>query len=223
MAKFILGKKLNMTQKFMEDGTVIPVTSVKAGPCTITQIKGDKDGYNAVQVGFDSKKKIKKPLKGHLKELSNFRFLREFKVNDIENFERGKVFDVTTFKIGDILRVTSKSKGKGFQGVVKRHGFKGGPASHGHKDQLRMPGSIGATEPARVFKGTRMAGRMGNDTVTIDNLELIEIDKDNNILYIKGAVPGARNSLVKVISDGNLSFIEKKVEKKVEEKVEEKK
>ena len=218
MAKFILGKKLNMTQKFMEDGTVIPVTSVKAGPCTITQIKGDKDGYSAVQVGFDNKKKIKKPLKGHLKELSNFRFLREFKVNDIENFKRGKVFDVTTFKIGDILRVTSKSKGKGFQGVVKRHGFKGGPASHGHKDQLRMPGSIGATEPARVFKGTRMAGRMGNDTVTIDNLELIEIDKDNNILYIKGAVPGARNSLVKIISDGSLSFIEKKVEKKVEKK-----
>jgi len=217
MAKFILGKKLNMTQKFQEDGTVIPVTAVQAGPCTITQVKGQKEGYTAVQIGFGTKKKVNKPLAGHLKDLANFRFLKEFKVKNIDNLAKGKIFDVTTFKVGDILKITGVSKGKGFQGVVKRHGFKGGPASHGHKDQLRMPGSIGATEPARVFKGTRMGGRMGTDTTTIVNLELIEMDKENNILYIKGAVPGARNSLILIRSEGDLIFVEKKVKEKREE------
>ncbi len=216
MAKFILGRKLNMTQKFQEDGLVIPVTAVQAGPCTITQIKGQKEGYSAVQISFLEKNKVNKPLAGHLKNLANFRFLREFKVNNTDNLKKGKIFDVTTFTIGDILKVTGISKGKGFQGVVKRHGFKGGPASHGHKDQLRMPGSIGATAPARVFKGTRMGGRMGTDTVTVANLELIDIDQKNNILYIKGALPGARNSLLKIKAAGELSFLEK--EKKVEVK-----
>ncbi len=223
MAKFILGKKLNMTQKFQEDGTVVPVTAVQAGPCTITQVKGDKEGYTAVQIGFGNKKKINKPLAGHLKDLANFRFLKEFKVKNTDNLAKGKTFDVSTFEVGDILKITGVSKGKGFQGVVKRHGFKGGPASHGHKDQLRMPGSIGATAPARVFKGTRMGGRMGTDTVTVSNLELIEIDRENNILYIKGAVPGARNGLIMIKTEGELSFIEKKIkEKKKEVKSEEK-
>ena len=222
MAKFILGRKLNMTQKFQEDGTVVPVTAVQAGPCTITQIKGDKEGYTAVQIGFETKKKINKPLAGHLKDLANFRFLKEFKVKNTDNLEKGKTFDVTTFAVGDILKITGVSKGKGFQGGVKRHGFKGGAASHGHKDQLRMPGSIGATGPARVFKGTRMGGRMGTDTVTIPNLELIEIDTENNILYIKGAVPGARNGLIIIKAEGDLSFIikESKEEKKEEVKEE---
>jgi large subunit ribosomal protein L3 len=222
MAKFILGKKLEMTQKFLVDGRVIPVTVVKAGPCTVVQVKGDKDGYSAVQIGFEQKKKANKPMAGHLKGLSNFRVLREFRVAKIEDFARGKVFDVTSFQAGDHLTVTATSKGKGFQGVVKRHGFHGSPASHGHKDQLRMPGSIGATDPARVFKGTRMAGHMGVDTVTVKNLELIEVDPKNNLLFIKGAVPGARNSLVKIVTDGDINFVEETspvVEEKVAEVV----
>ncbi len=208
MAKFILGKKLEMTQKFLADGRVIPVTVVLAGPCTVVQVKGDKDGYSAVQIGFEQKKKTNKPMAGHLKGLANFRVLREFRVPKIDDFARGKMFDVTTFQVGDLLKVTATSKGKGFQGVVKRHGFAGSLATHGHKDQLRMPGSIGATAPARVFKGTRMAGHMGVDTVTVKNLELIEIDPKNNLLFIKGAIPGGRNSLVKIITDGELAFVE---------------
>ena len=224
MSKFILGKKVEMTQKFMENGDVAPVTIVNAGPCTVTQVKGDKEGYSAVQVGFGFRKKINKPLKGHLKKLENFRYLREFRLDKTDNFEVGKVFDVSTFEIGDILAVSAVSKGKGFQGVVKRHGFKGSPATHGHKDQHRMPGSIGATGPARVFKGTRMGGRMGTDMTTVKNLEIIDIDKENNLLYIKGAVPGARNSLVSIITDGDIVFVEKKKEepKKEEKKVEKK-
>ncbi len=221
MAKFILGRKLNMTQKFMEDGIVVPVTAVKAGPCTITQVKGDKEGYSSIQVGFDNKRKINKPLAGHLKNLSNFRFLREFRVDNSENFEKGKTFDLTTFEVGDIVQVSGTSKGKGFQGVVKRWGFKGGPASHGQKDQNRMPGSIGSTGPARVFKGTRMGGRMGGDTITVENLEIIEVDTENGILYIKGAVPGARNGLITIKGKGELTFVEVKEDKKVEETVKE--
>lgn len=219
MLKFILGKKEEMTQKFLEDGTVVPVTIVKAGPCTITQVKGDKEGYSAVQVGFDWRKKINKPLKGHLKKLDNFRYLREFRLDKTDNFEVGKVFDVSSFNIGDILSVSAISKGKGFQGVVKRHGFKGSPATHGHKDQHRMPGSIGSTGPARVFKGTRMGGRMGTDMTTVKNLEIIDIDKENNLLYIKGAVPGARNSLVSIIANGDIVFVEKKKEEPKKEEV----
>lgn len=224
MAKFILGKKLNMTQKFLPDGKVVPVTAVEAGPCTIVQLKGEKDGYQAVQVGFGQRKKIDKPLAGHLKGLPNFRYLREFRVDNTSGLERGKVFDVTSFKVGDILQVTATSKGKGFQGVVKRHHFHGSPKTHGHKDQLRMPGSIGSTDPARVFKGTRMAGRMGGDTVTVKNLELIEIDVDKNLLYVKGAVPGARNAFVRILTSGDIVLMDKvatKAETKaVEAKVE---
>ena len=214
MAKFILGKKIEMTQKFLENGHVVPVTAVKAGPCTITQVKGEKEGYTAVQVGFGNKRVINKPLAGHLKDLGNFRYVREFRLADTANFEKGKVFDVTSFEAGDNLKVTATSKGKGFQGVVKRHGFHGSPASHGHKDQLRMPGSIGATDAARVFKGTRMGGRMGGDTVTVSNLELVEVDQEKGLLYIKGAVPGARNALVSVVTEGELTFVEKKKEEK---------
>ena len=221
MAKFSLGTKSHMTQKFLEDGTVAPVTVVKAGPCTVTQVKGDKEGYTAVQVGFGKKRILNKPLAGHLKGLENFRYLKEFRVEDTANFAKGKVFDVSSFATGDNLAVTAVSKGKGFQGVVKRHGFHGSPASHGHKDQLRMPGSIGATDAAHVFKGTRMGGRMGGDTTTVKNLELIEVDTDKNLLYIKGAVPGARNAFVIVQADGELNFVEKKSEVKKEEVKEE--
>lgn len=200
--KFILGKKLEMTQKFMEDGTVVPVTAVVAGPCTVTQVRtSEKDGYNAIQIGFLVKKKLNKPETGHLKGLDNFRYLQEFRVGEIDNKEtlkRGDEINVENFEVGDVVKVSGISKGKGFQGVVKRHHFAGSPASHGHKDQLRMPGSIGATGPARVFKGVRMPGRMGNSRVTVKNLKVIEIDKDKNIIFIKGAIPGARNGLVEI-------------------------
>lgn len=203
--KFILGNKLEMTQKFLNDGTVIPVTKVQVGNCVVTQIKNEtKDGYKSAQIGFGSKKKLNKSLAGHLKGFDNFRYLKEFFLEKDEKLEKGDKIDISTFVVGDVVKVTGVSKGKGFQGVVKRHGFKGGPASHGHKDQLRMPGSIGATGPAHVFKGTRMAGRMGGDQVTVKNLEIIEIDLDNNLLFIKGALPGYRGSLIKIIGEGEL-------------------
>lgn len=189
--KFILGKKLDMTQKFLADGRVAPVTIVEAGPCLVTQIKGQKEGYSAIQIGLGSKSK---------------KYLKEFRIDKTEGMQVGQTINVSTFAKGDILKVTATSKGKGFQGVVKRHGFHGSPKTHGHKDQVRMPGSIGTTDPARVFKGKRMAGHMGSETVTVSNLELIDIDNDKNILYIKGAVPGARHTLVAIVAEGELKF-----------------
>ncbi len=199
--KVILGKKLNMTQKFADDGRVIPVTAILAGPCTVTQVKtAETDGYQAVQVGFGNKKKISKPLAGHLKDLENFAFIREFRLKnqDATELKRGDKISVTDFNQGDVVQVTGTSKGKGFQGVVRRHGFHGSPASHGHKDQLRMSGSIGAGGVQHVFKGMRMGGHMGDDQITVKNLEVVDIDPTQNILYIKGAVPGARNGLVEI-------------------------
>ena len=213
--KFILGKKIEMTQRFKEDGVVAPVTVVEAGPCVITQIKSSaKEGYNSVQVGFGEKKKLNKSIQGHLKGLKGARYLREFRVGEAEKVEKGKEINVSTFAVGDILNVVGTSKGKGFQGVVKRHGFKGSKATHGNKDQLRMPGSIGATDAARVFKGKRMGGHMGDDRVTVKNLELIEIDQENNLLFIKGAVPGARNGLLMISAEGELKVEEMKPEPK---------
>jgi large subunit ribosomal protein L3 len=223
MAKFILGKKLHMTQRFLADGTWVPVTVVEAGPCTVTQVKNkDNDGYQAVQVGFGFKRKLSKPLAGHFKGLDNYRHVREFRVDEGGVFERGKMFDLSSFQIGDYLDVAAISKGKGFQGVVRRHGFHGSPATHGHKDQLRMPGSIGAGGVQHVFKGTRMGGRMGGDRITIKNLEVIDIDLEKNLLYVKGAVPGSRNSLLMIQADGEMILKDKsdlKPEVKVEEKV----
>lgn len=196
--KFILAKKLEMSQVFQPDGTVIPVTLVKAGPCTITQVKTkDQDGYVAVQLGFETAKKLAKPQVGHLKDLPQFKTLREFRVDDASGLERGQAVDAASFAIGDTVEITGTSKGKGFQGVVKRHHFHGHPSSHGHKDQQRMPGSIGAGGVQKVMKGRRMAGRMGGDTVTVKNLKVVEI-RDNGILAIKGAVPGARNSIIEI-------------------------
>ncbi|MBU1032397.1 MAG: 50S ribosomal protein L3 [Patescibacteria group bacterium] len=195
--KFILGKKLEMSQVFRPDGTVVPVTLVKAGPCVVTQIKDEKkDGYKAVQIGYLTCKKLAKPIAGHLKDLDKLRELREFRVDDISAFKRGDTFEASSFEVGDVIHVTGTSKGKGFQGVVKRHGFHGSPASHGHKDQLRMPGSIGCTGAQRVFPGRRMAGRMGGDQVTVKNLEVIEVN--DGVIAIKGALPGARNSIVEL-------------------------
>ena len=211
-----------MTQLFSEDGKVTPVTAISAGPCVITQIRQEaKDGYTAVQAGFGRRNKINKPLKGHLKGLGNFAKLREFRVepSEVSNLSEGQEINVSTFEKGDIVKVVGVSKGCGFQGVVKRHGFRGQKKTHGTKDQVRMPGSIGSTGPARVFKGTRMGGHMGTDQVTIKDKEIIEIDLEKNILYIKGGVPGSRNSLILISGDGELKVIEGKIKKTTTEKV----
>lgn len=202
--KYIIGKKLNMSQIFDEEGNVIPVTEVLVEPCFVIQVKSvDKDGYMAVQVGGGKKKRLNKPERGHLnhvdKKLPNLAYLTEFRFKKkLPEIKEGDALDISIFEIGDMVNVTGYSKGRGFQGVVKRHGFGGSPKSHGHKDQLRMPGSIGATDPAHVFKGTRMAGRMGGDKITIKNLKIVNLDKDKNILSIKGAIPGSYGSWVKI-------------------------
>ena len=202
--KFILGKKIEMTQIFRDD-KVIPVTKIKAGPCLVIQVKNqDKDGYQAVQIGFSKFKKANQALRGHFKKVGSkdkidFRYLKEFKFSEAK-LKPGDQIKVDIFQVGDKVKISGFSIGRGFQGVVKRHGFHGSPASHGHKDQLRMPGSIGATGPARVFKGKKMPGRMGGNRVTINNLEIIEILPKDNLLLIKGAVPGFRNSLLEIRS-----------------------
>jgi len=196
--KFIFGTKLGMSQVFNKEGQVIPVTLIEAGPCLVTQVKTkEKDGYQAVQIGFGQKKKLTKPLLGHLKKLGQFRWLREFRVEKPE-FKLGDVISVDIFKEGDKVKVSGLSKGKGFAGVVKRYGFKGGPASHGTKHTLRAPGSIGSSFPERVWKGRKMAGRMGSERVTTKNLEVAKVDKENNLLAIKGAIPGRKGTLVEV-------------------------
>lgn len=201
---------MQMTQKFLADGTMVPVTVVEAGPCTVTQVKTtDRDGYQAVQIGFMVKRQINKPMAGHLNALGNFRYLREFLVDKVENFARGKMFTASSFQVGDKVDIIAVSKGRGFQGVVKRHHFGGHFRTHGTKDQVRMPGSIGAGGVQHVFKGTRMAGRMGGDQVTVHNLEVIDVDADKNLLYIKGAIPGAFNNLVEIFGEGELNFVEK--------------
>lgn len=197
--KFILGKKLEMSQVYGPDGSVIPVTLVKAGPCYVTQVMNkDRNGYEAVQLGFEVIKKLNKPQEGQLKELPKLRHLAEFRV-DAPTQQRGEVIEATAFQPGEFVQVVGVSKGKGFQGVVKRHGFHGHPTSHGHKDQERMPGSIGAGGVQHVLKGRRMAGRMGDDQVTVKNLKIIEVRADG-ILAIKGAIPGSRNTLIQIMS-----------------------
>ncbi|MEK7139578.1 MAG: 50S ribosomal protein L3 [Patescibacteria group bacterium] len=202
--KVILGKKLQMTQKFLPDGTVVPVTAIQAGPCVVTQIKtADKDGYIGVQLGFGAKnpKRVNKPQLGHLKDLPTVEVMREFratKPEEVSELKRGDTVTVEVFAAGDVVSVTGVSKGHGFQGVVKRHGFHGQKASHGHKDQSRMPGSIGAGGVQHVLKGMRMGGHMGDAQVTVKNLKIAAVDAKKNILYITGAVPGARNGVLEI-------------------------
>lgn len=186
-----------MSQKFREDGTVVPVTLISTGPCRVAQIKTkDKDGTDAVQICFDVVKKLNKPQAGHLKDVGNFRHLADVSVEKPSEYARGQEIKVSSFALGDKVQVMGTSRGMGFAGVVKRHHFRGHPATHGHKDALRMPGSIGAGGVQRVFKGMRMGGRMGGERVTIKNLEVVEIDEKNNILALKGAVPGKRGAIV---------------------------
>ena len=218
--KFILGKKLEMTQRFLDNGDVVPVTAVLATPNVVAQIKTrSKEGYTAVQVGFGAIKKLNKPAAGHLKDLPLARTLKEFRLaeNEVENLKRGDVITIETFEKGDKVAVVGTSKGHGFQGGVKRYGFHGHPASHGHKDQERMPGSIGSTGPQRVFKDTRMAGHMGDAQITVKGLEIIDLDIAKNIIYVKGAVPGARNGLVILKGEGELKVQKNAEPVKIEE------
>jgi len=211
--KFILATKGVMTQKFAPDGQVIPVTTLLVDSCVVTQIKNqERDGYVAVQLATGTKRKLAKPLKGHFKALGSFRYVNEFRlkpaadIGQIKDLQVGDQIKVSVFQAGDLIQATGISKGHGFQGVVKRHKFSGHPASHGHKDQLRMPGSIGATEPQRVFKGKRMGGHMGDNQVTVKNLQVVEVDAQNNQLYVKGAIPGATGNLILISGPGELKF-----------------
>lgn len=201
-----------MTQVFSPTGEVVPVTKVQAGPCQITQIKvGGNNQPSAVQLGFDETKafRLKKPQAGHLKDLKPVRVLHDFSVEKIGDWQRGDDVTVDTFDIGDIVEVIGVAKGKGFAGVVKRHHFAGGPASHGHKDNLRAPGSIGAGGVQRVFKGMRMGGRMGGQQVTVKNLEIVQVNPSENEILVKGALPGGRNAQVIIIGPGELKVNKK--------------
>jgi len=198
----IIGKKIGMTQLFQESGETVAVTAIQAGPSVVTQIKSrDRDGYDAIQVGFIENKvkqsQLSSPEKGHLRGLENVRYLREFRTDDISSVKRGDKVDVGFLKHGDLVNVIGFSKGRGFAGVVKRYHFAGGPKTHGQTDRHRAPGSIGATTfPGRVFKGKRMAGHMGNKRVTARKLEVIQADPERNLLLVKGAVPGANRGLL---------------------------
>ena len=204
MTQGIIGKKLGMSQIFGDDGKVAAVTAIKAGPCTVTQVKTiAQDGYNAVQLGFSEAKRLKPSQQGQPKGIKDFRYLREFRLGNEETVEVGQKIDVSLFKSGDLVDITGVSKGKGFAGVVKRHHFAGGPKTHGQSDRHRAPGSIGASaSPGRVFKGMRMAGHMGNKRVTACNLEVFEADPARNLLLVKGAVPGGRNGLLLIKKSG---------------------
>jgi len=195
--KFILGLKLGMSEIFNERGNQIPITLIEAGPCIVTQVKTkEKDVYTAIQIGFKKlkEKKIKKPQKQ-----KPFKYLREFRGNiDISKYKVGDNIDVSIFKEENKVSVSGISKGKGFAGVVKRWGFHGRPRTRGTKHEERGPGSIGAATPSRVIKGIKMAGRMGGERVTVKNLKIVKIDKENNLLAVKGAVPGRRGTLMEI-------------------------
>jgi large subunit ribosomal protein L3 len=195
--KFIVAEKLHMSQVFDKEGRVVPVTILKAPGVKITQVKTtEKDKYTAVQVGVGKKKKVTKTLAGHTKGLGNFQVLTEFRVSDAKDMEVGQDIKLDSFEVGDVVKVTAQMKGRGFTGAVKRHGFAGAPKSHGHPHP-RAVGSIGRMFPQHVTKGMRMAGRMGG-TITVKNLEVIELDKTKNLIAVKGAVPGPRGGLVKI-------------------------
>ncbi len=203
MSKGLIGKKLGMTSMFTPDGRYIPVTVVQAGPCVVTQIKTEADdGYNALQLGFEDKKAVRtnKPMQGHFQKSggSCFRQLREFEVDDPQAFDLGQSLGPDLFKVGERVDVIGTSKGRGFAGVMKRHGFAGGRKTHGSKSH-RIPGSIGCSAwPAKVIKGKKMPGRYGTDRKTARNLEIIDIRAEENLILIKGAVPGHRQAFVMI-------------------------
>ena len=199
---FLIGRKVGMTRIFDELGSDFPVTIIEAGPCSVTQIKSvEKDGIYSVQIGFvdKSKRHTKKSEKGHFEKVGVpiKKFVKEFASDKLEDVEPGQEINADIFETGDFVSVTGVSKGKGFAGHMKRHGFSGGRRSHGKNSVMRKAGSIGAgSDPSRVWPGSRMAGRMGNAQVSVKNLEVARVEKDNNLIFIKGAVPGARNGIV---------------------------
>lgn len=200
MSKGILGKKLGMTQVFSEHGKVIPVTVIVAGPCSVVQKKTvASDGYNAVQLGFDVKREslINKPMKGHFAKASvtPVRYVRELRVEDVDNYQVGQELKADVFAAGDKVDVVGTSKGKGFAGGIKRHGFHRGPMKHGSKYHRRT-GSLGAKGPARVFKGRLLPGHLGGERVTVQNLEIVRVDAERNLLLVKGAVPGPKKGFL---------------------------
>ena len=197
MIQGLIGKKIGMTQRFEVGGEMV-VTAIEVGPCFVTQIKTEaKDGYNAVQLGFEESKRLNSAEKGHLKNIGLLRHLREVAVDDVAAVQVGQKFDVDIFKAGDIIDVIGISKGKGFAGGVKRYHFAGGPKTHGQSDRHRAPGSVGSTTtPGRVWKGQRMAGHMGHDRVTARNLKIVEVDLPRHVLWVCGAVPGHRKGIL---------------------------
>ncbi len=203
MSNMILGRKLGMTQVWSENDEIVPVTVIEAGPCVVSQIKTkESDGYEAIQMGFGSikAKHVNKPMAGHFAKagVEPMRYLREVRVEDASKHEVGEVITVEAFADADKVNVTGTSKGKGFAGVIKRHGFGGGPGGHGSHFH-RAPGSIGqCAYPSRVFKGVRMAGHMGNERVTVRNLKVVRVDAEHNVILVKGAVPGANNGMVMI-------------------------
>ncbi len=195
----VIGRKVGMTAVFAEDGTLVPVSVVAIEPNTVTLLRTpDRDGYSAVQVGAGQAKKLTKPRLGQLKDLPRVRDVREFRLDDVSDYQVGQTLDVSLFSPGDTVDITGTSKGKGFAGTIKRHHFRRGPETHG-SDSHREPGSIGAgTTPGRVYKGTRMAGRMGGERITVKKATIVRADAERNVLLVKGPVPGARNGLIVV-------------------------
>jgi len=204
MLRGFLGKKIGMSQVFRDNGELVPVTVIQAGPCAITQIKSeDTDGYNAVQLGFGATKKLNKPERGHLKNSEPVKHLREVKADNLQDYSVGQQISVDIFAVGEKIDIIGTTKGRGFAGSMKRHGFGGGPRTHGQSDRSRAPGSIGGgTTPGKVYKGMKMAGHMGNEQVTVKNLEIVQIDQDRNLLVVKGGVPGAPNGLLVIRRKG---------------------
>ena len=201
-ASFLLGKKIGMTSIYSDDGIQFPTTIIEAGPCYISQLKNIKnDGYEAVQIGYKEDRKANKPKTNHFKKnnINPMKHITEFRVESNEKFLLGEELKVNIFNKGDYVKVSGVSKGKGFAGVMKRHGFGGGRASHGKNSVMRKPGSVGAgSDPSRIWKGKKMPGRYGGDKTTCKNLEILKIDLENNLLFVKGAIPGANNGLVSI-------------------------
>jgi large subunit ribosomal protein L3 len=199
----LLGKKVGMTNVFSSDGKLVPVTVVQAGPCVVTQVKTkESDGYNALQLGFDETKveKLNKPMAGHLKKSSDkgFRVLREFRTDDVEAVKAGETIGVDIFSVGDKVNISGVSKGRGFQGTIKRHGFSRGPETHGSRNH-RKPGSIGNSAwPGKVFKGKKLPGHMGTNRETVKNLTIVDIKHEDNLLLVKGPVPGFKTGILEV-------------------------
>lgn len=202
----LLGRKIGMTTYYHDDGTAEPVTAVEVGPCVVTQVKTEaRDGYEAVQIGFGAARRLNSPEAGH-QDRSGGRFahLQEFGADDLSEFEVGQELKADIFEVGETIKVIGTSKGKGFSGVVRRWGFRGGPKTHGQSDRHRAPGSIGAgTSPGRVWPGTKMPGHYGVDRITVKGLKVVATDVDKNVVLVRGPIPGAKNSIVRIEKQSN--------------------